>query len=160
MVRLATADDAGIVARHRALMFHEMGVLPMELMDALRVATQERLPEMIRAGTYRGWLAEDAESGAVVAGVGLQLRMVLPRPTQLAPGVTRITDREGILLNAYTEPTHRRRGLARALVTEAVAWTQDNGVGRVVLHASAQGRSLYEQLGFVASNEMRYVAPT
>jgi len=27
---------------------------------------------------------------------------------------------------------------------------------RLVLHASTEGRALYEQLGFVATNEMRY----
>jgi hypothetical protein len=34
------------------------------------------------------------------------------------------------------------------------------GVGRIVLHASAEGRRLYERLGFVQTNEMRLAPPT
>ena len=35
----------------------------------------------------------------------------------------------------------------------------DRKVGRIVLHASDEGRRLYERLGFVASNEMRLEKP-
>ena len=157
MLRFATPDDAGVIARHRALMFHEMGVLPAELIDVLTAATVECLPGMIHAGSYVGWLARDPDTGSVIGGVGLQIRSVLPRPALRSPGVTRVVGREGILLNAYTEPPHRRRGVARALFTEALVWAQGQDLARVVLHASEQGRPLYEQLGFVASNEMRFV---
>jgi hypothetical protein len=37
-----------------------------------------------------------------------------------------------------------------------LAWCRTRGLVRVVLHASASGRPLYEKLGFVATNEMRY----
>jgi hypothetical protein len=34
-------------------------------------------------------------------------------------------------------------------------WCRENGVDTIILHASAEGRSLYESLGFQATNEMR-----
>ena len=37
-----------------------------------------------------------------------------------------------------------------------LAWTRDEGITSVVLHASDAGRPLYEDLGFVATNEMQY----
>jgi hypothetical protein len=40
-----------------------------------------------------------------------------------------------------------------------LAWAREHGVGSVVLHASDEGRTLYEQIGFVATNEMRYTGP-
>jgi hypothetical protein len=38
-----------------------------------------------------------------------------------------------------------------------ITWCHENGVETIVLHASDEGRLLYEQLGFVATNEMRFV---
>jgi len=39
---------------------------------------------------------------------------------------------------------------------EILRFTEDRGIDNVVLHASAEGRSLYEKLGFKQTNEMRY----
>jgi hypothetical protein len=36
-----------------------------------------------------------------------------------------------------------------------IAWCKQEGFARVTLHASNQGRHLYESLGFEDSNEMR-----
>lgn len=45
----------------------------------------------------------------------------------------------------------------RAIVLQALlARTAERGASGVVLHASAAGRPLYEWLGFVPTNEMRY----
>ena len=35
-------------------------------------------------------------------------------------------------------------------------WSREQRLDRLVLHASAEGRRLYERLGFVATNEMRF----
>jgi uncharacterized protein (DUF1330 family) len=37
-----------------------------------------------------------------------------------------------------------------------LAWARHERLDRLVLHASAEGRRLYEGLGFVATNEMRF----
>jgi hypothetical protein len=34
-------------------------------------------------------------------------------------------------------------------------WCRKNGIDTIVLHASPAGRSLYEAMGFTATNEMR-----
>lgn len=48
----------------------------------------------------------------------------------------------------------RRKGLARWLVEAALPWCKVNEIDFVILHASPQGRKLYESLGFQAGNEM------
>ena len=63
---------------------------------------------------------------------------------------------EAIILNVFTERAWRRRGLARQLMEQVIAWARAHGVVRLVLHASAEGRPLYERLGFEPTNEMRY----
>jgi GNAT superfamily N-acetyltransferase len=61
----------------------------------------------------------------------------------------------GNILNVYTEPAHRRQGMARPLMQVVLDWCRSNGVGAVILHASPDGRALDESLGFAATNEMR-----
>ncbi len=59
------------------------------------------------------------------------------------------------LCGVYVEPALRRRGYARELCSEALAAARASNARKVVVHASDGGRPLYEQLGFVAGNEMR-----
>ena len=59
------------------------------------------------------------------------------------------------MLNVYTEPAHRRNGVARATMAAIMDWSREQRLARLVLHASKEGRPLYEDLGFEDSNEMR-----
>jgi predicted GNAT family acetyltransferase len=88
----------------------------------------------------------------VVTGAGVQLQPILPRPlsyTTIGEG------RQGIIVNAFTEPQWRRRGIASFLMKEIISWSRTERVDRLVLHASNEARSVYERLGFIATNEMR-----
>jgi len=60
-----------------------------------------------------------------------------------------------IILNVYTELEFRKRGIARQVMQAILAWIKERGLRSVNLHASAEGRGLYEKLGFAATNEMR-----
>jgi GNAT superfamily N-acetyltransferase len=59
-----------------------------------------------------------------------------------------------------TDPEWRRRGLARAVLTELLLEAERRGVRRVELHATPAGAPLYRAAGFVpraAGDEMRLV---
>ena len=158
-LRRAHEADAATIARHRADMFSDMGDLPEALRADLEDATRRRLTDALRSGEYVGWLVEtdDAER-AVVAGGGVLVRARLPRPGTVA-GVPRVlVGREAIVYNMFTERAWRRRGLARRLMEEIVAWARASDVDGLVLHASDEGRPLYASLGFVDTNEMRFAA--
>ena len=60
-------------------------------------------------------------------------------------------------MNVFTEPQWRRCGIAGLLIKEIIIWSNNEQIDRLVLHASDEGRSIYEKSGFVASNEMRFV---
>ena len=151
-IRRATAADAGVLARHRADMFRDMGQLNDGLRDTLVEAARAYFAAAIPDGRYIAWLAE--AGGEVVGGAGLQLRELLPRP---APGGSRLVGGpQGLIMNVFTERAWRRRGVAAALLRELLRWCRASGIESVVLHASADGRPLYEKLGFTPTNEMRY----
>jgi len=145
-LREATVGDVQAVAQHRVAMFRDMGVLPEAEADALAASSAAFLARVIPSGDYRGWIAE--RDGEVIAGAGVVLRPLLPRPGHLDGGV------EAYVLNVYTEPAHRRRGIARALMEAVLAWCRSEQVARVTLHASDEGRPLYLTLGFAGTNEM------
>ncbi|HWZ59701.1 MAG TPA: GNAT family N-acetyltransferase [Gemmatimonadaceae bacterium] len=106
-------------------------------------------------GAYVAWVAAPLEQPTLlVAGGGAQRRKLLPRPDHAHPD--RVVDEEALIVNIYTDPAWRRRGIAVLVMHAILGWTQAEGITRVVLHASAAGRSMYERLGFVANNEMRY----
>ena len=153
VIRPATATDADVLGRHRAAMFRDMGrTAGADAEAALAEATASYLAEALPAGEYAGWLAV-APDGAVVGGAGVQLRPIVPRP---GPGGAVLTAPQALLLNVYTEPAWRRRGIAERLVRAALAWADARGASGVVLHASDAGRALYERLGFRPTNEMAY----
>jgi len=83
----------------------------------------------------------------VVAGGGVILLQFQPHPMDPRP-------QRAWVVNMFTEPEHRRRGLAGLLMDTIVTWCRAEGLRFLYLHASDEGRALYESLGFVPTNEM------
>jgi ribosomal protein S18 acetylase RimI-like enzyme len=151
-VRRAVESDIHELARHRAAMFRDMGKLGPDLDAPLREATAGYLRGALPRGDYLAWVAEDA-AAAAIGGAGVQLRPILPRPPE--DGDDLELGPEAIVLNVYVEPAWRRRGVAEALMRALLDELAARGIRRIVLHASADGRRLYERLGFAPTNEMR-----
>jgi GNAT superfamily N-acetyltransferase len=146
-IREATIADAETIVRHRREMFFDMGHQDTAVLDELVRSFRPWLIEKMSKNEYRAWFAI-AQDGSVAAGAGLWL-MNWP------PGLHTSEPWRGNILNVYTEPAHRRRGLARRLVTTAGDWCGNQGIHVVILHSSDEGRPLYEALGFQPTNEMR-----
>jgi GNAT superfamily N-acetyltransferase len=153
-IRRARVQDAGIVAWHRARMFQDMGDVSRDAFEILRAKARTRLKEWLDSGDYVGWLATPADQPEmVVGGAGVQLQPILPRPVNAS---TVGEGRQGTVVNVFTEPQWRRRGIAGLLMKEIITWSKDEHLDRLLLHASDEGRSVYERLGFIAGNEMRF----
>lgn len=153
-IREATVADAALLARHRAGMFRDMGQLNADREPLLVEATADYLRGALPRGEYLGWVAESASSSpGPVGGAGVQLRPILPRPCSFGEGIE--LGPEAIILNVYVEPAWRRRGVGEALMRSVLSALAERKVTRIVLHASDDGRRLYERLGFVLTNEMR-----
>jgi len=146
-IRRATTQDADALVGHRRNMFHDMGYHDAAALESMSEKFRPWLLARMASGEYVAWLAIAAD-GRVAAGAGLWL-MDWP-PHMVGAGA-----RRGNILNVYTAPEFRRRGLARKLTEVALQWCRQNGVDTVILHASSDGRALYESMGFEATNEMR-----
>lgn len=156
VIRRAEVGDIGIIALHRARMFQEMGDVPPEMFEPLRSGAQQWLIEAFAKGEYVGWLATVANSSEVIAGAGVQLRRVAPHPAKIGGKAAVGQGRHAIVINVFTEPEWRRHGLGEMLLREIIQFAKTERLDRLVLHASKGGRGLYERMGFVDTNEMRY----
>ena len=157
-VRLATRADLEIISQHRARMFTDMCELPAELFESFLAQSKETLYRMFERNQYIGWLASPRdEPDKIVAGAGVHLCEVSPHPQPNANGtIDIVSGRQAIIQNVFTEPGWRRRGLGTLLMTEIISWSRKTGIDSLVLHASDEGRPLYEKLGFIATTEMRF----
>lgn len=156
-IRRARVEDAPVIAWHRARMFQDMGELPQATFEELRKEAELWTERALASGEYIGWLGIAKSRPDVIAGgAGVQLRRVAPHPCRPPRDGAIDKGRHAIVLNVFTEPEWRRRGLARLLMQEILSWTHAEQLDRLVLHASREARSLYERLGFVLTNEMRF----
>lgn len=148
-VRFATLADTDALVRHRIAMFTEMGV-PLDA-AGLDTAFRAWLADVMPVGTYRAWLVEGPD-GEVVGGGGIT---ILPWP----PGPRYVGDTLAFVYNVYTEPPHRRRGLARLIMDTIHAWCRDQGITSMALNASQDGKPLYEAMGYAESSSPMMFLP-
>jgi GNAT superfamily N-acetyltransferase len=153
-IRLVTQQEFPIVARHRLRMFQDMGSVPPVIADQLQQSSERALASLLASGEYVGWFAVNA-SGEVIAGVGAHIKTQLPRVSLVRDEV--VDSPVPLVVNVYTEPDWRGRGIARALMRQLMSWAAGQEYDRVVLHASDAGRALYVSLDFASTNEMRWI---
>ncbi len=145
-IRAADIADIPVLVHHRRMMWWDMGRREETALEWSDISAREYFLTAIPGGSYQGFLAVN-ESGDVVGGGGIVI--------SAWPGIYRQRGpRRAMILNMYVEPDYRRRGIARALMETMIAWCREQEFARVGLHASDEGRPLYEKLGFKSTNEM------
>ena len=149
VTRPSTLADAALITAHRRAMFEAMGSGTPQSLDEMCRHFEQWLLARLSDGRYLGWIT--FEAGRPVASAGLMFLDWPPHPLHPAESV------RAYILNVFVEPEYRRRGLARSLVEQCVDEARRRNIRVTTLHASAEGRPVYEQLGFKASSEMQFV---
>ena len=145
-MREATASDIPEILRQRRRMYEDIHRTDSVTLDAVVSLSSVYLKTAIAEGSFRAWLAFDRDRAVAGAAV-----IISPWPAHPYD----LECRRATILNVYTDPEYRRRGIARTLMQTVIDWCKREGFARVTLHASDEGRQLYESLGFETSNEMR-----
>lgn len=148
IIREGGDDEAHVLAACFRQMWLDVGIAP----DGIHEDWRERVERFVEHGRahvgLRFFLAEEEDT--VVGSACAQLFAGL-YPDLLRPSVRKY----GYLWGVWVAGSHRRRGLGRALTDRCVGALREDGCSHVLLHAAPMGRPLYEQLGFVPTNEMR-----
>jgi GNAT superfamily N-acetyltransferase len=146
-IRAVAPADIDTIMFHRRKMFLDMGNKDnasfAEAMRNARIFFSERLAN----GRYCGWLVE-TERGEIVVGAGVIVFDYHANPLDPSP-------QRPMVVNVYTERGHRRQGIAKKMMELIIHWCRSEGFNSVVLHASNEGRPLYDALGFKQTNEMQ-----
>jgi GNAT superfamily N-acetyltransferase len=140
-IRPATLADVDALVHHRIAMFTDMGVAVDS--GALGPTFRRWLDRVMPDGTYRAWVVEAAQA-EIVAGGGMT---IIPWP----PGPRYMGDRLAFVYNVYTEPEHRGRGLARAVMAAIHDWCRAQGITSLALNASTFGKPLYDSMGYAVT---------
>ena len=142
-VREALASDIPVLADAWYAMIEECGMLHRPVDPDWRAQLMEAFDRGLSAGRQR-WLVFEAD-GALAATGGL----FVPRA-----GASALAGRSGTIAGVYTFPKYRRKGFARAILCRLIELAREGGCHTVRLRASAQGRPLYEHLGFLPGDDM------
>ena len=146
-IRRATSADIEDILRHRRGMYEDMGEGDTAALAGMVATSRPYLAQALKSGSCRAWLAQDGP-GRIVGGGLVIVSAWLSHPFDQQC-------RKASILNVYTEPDWRRRGIARQLMHTMIDWCRAEGFVHVDLHASKSGRPLYESLGFQPTTEMR-----
>ncbi len=139
VIRRAIASDLETIVDLR--MAFERITRDSGSMDAAsrRAEIASLLVKDLAKGRLVCWIAE--EEGHPVAQAALRIR--------------RRGGSAGEILNVYTDPVFRGRGIGSALVAAAIAEASAMGLGRLRLRPTDDSRRIYERAGFRAEgNDM------
>jgi GNAT superfamily N-acetyltransferase len=145
-IRFASPEDAPTIVKQRRAMFEEIRDYSPDKLDAMDAAYLDWVRDLLVSGEYVSWLVIN-EAEEVVAGAGLWVQQLMPNPFES-------TGYRGHIVNVFTEPDYRHRGLARELMLTLLDWCKAHDVTSATLNASQFGKPLYESLGFEQDNHM------
>jgi GNAT superfamily N-acetyltransferase len=144
--RRATGEDVETLITLRLAFLAELsGAKPADL--DLRSAISQYFSRSLAGGNFTAFLAQ-ADSRIVSVG-GLIY-------DQHAPSNRNPTGREGYIMNMYTLPEFRRRGIGSRILEMLVDEARQNQCGKIALHAVPGAKAIYEKFGFKSvETEMR-----
>lgn len=131
-----TLDQIDEVVELRILQLKDEGA---EETSDIRPEIRDFYKRHLSDGTFVSWLAMDGDRIVGTSGMSF---------TEKPPYFSNPKGRIGILSSMYTDPAHRRMGIARELLSRVVQEARDYGCGVIHITASDMGVLLYQDFGF------------
>jgi GNAT superfamily N-acetyltransferase len=139
--RHAEVDDVQVLVDLRVHFLKELhSHIGNHETKVLRDSLLKYFTEAIPSGDFIAWVAECGRNIIATSG------MVVWRKPALYGGVE--SGRLGYLLNFYTIPEARGRGIATRLLNELIREAKSLGLRYLHLHASKDGEPIYRRAGF------------
>lgn len=143
--RRLTDEDLAIFIEMRITQLREEGA--KDDID-LRPALNDYYRRHLHDGTFVSWLALDGEKIVGTSGMSF-----VEKPPYFGCPSGKI----GLISSMYTDPSYRRRGIAKDLLTKVMDDARKYGCGAIQITASDMGVKLYTACGFVHNgNFMQY----
>ncbi len=139
-IRRVTNEDLSGMTEARLDYLREMqGDRPSAYLKELQQSLELFFIQSIAEGSFIALLAE--YEGKAVSYGGMILKKI--------PGdLNQSSYLEGDILNMYTLPEYRRKGISSLILENLLAEAEKKGVSKVALHCSKDGEPLYRKYGF------------
>ena len=143
--RKMTSADVDTFITMRIKQLREEGATEdIDLIPALKDYYSRHMAD----GTFVSWLAVDGDKIVGTSGMSF---------VEKPPYFSCPTGRIGLLSSMFTNPSYRRMGIAKELLSRVVDEAKKYGCGCVQITASDMGVLLYTDFGFVKNgNFMQY----
>ena len=143
---VATKDDINELIRLRiAYMMDDFG----SVSEDERIALEKQLPDYFSRKLGSELIAFVARDENRIVSVAYLLIIEMPANLMLLNGIY------GDVLNVYTEPEYRGKGLATSLMNNLIEYGKKAGLGRIDLMATDDGYPIYKKVGF-EDKELKY----
>jgi ribosomal protein S18 acetylase RimI-like enzyme len=139
MIRKANQDDINELIELRLTYINcHFGEISKEQRDRLLI----QLPDYYCNHLGQDFIAYFAEEDEKVVSTAFMIINEKPANPNF------ITGKTGLILNVYTYPEYRRRGLSTKVISELIKEAKSNDLSYIELSATNDGEPLYRKLGF------------
>lgn len=139
--RRAQTSDIDTLINFRIRFLNELYNHPEnEESEIIKKGLREYFSKAIPAKNFVAWLAE--YNGKTIGTSGMVIWHVPSRYGGLESG------RLGYILNMYTVPEARKKGICTQLLNKLITKARSLGLKYLHLHASAAGMNIYKKAGF------------
>lgn len=151
--------DFGMPLRYQRATIEDIDILTETRMEVLRAANllsdHEDMSEVkeqsyryykkaLRDDTHIAYLIFDGDCFAGAGGISFY---------QVMPTYHNPSGNKAYIMNMYTVPQYRRRGIAYQTLDRLVHDAKDRGITVISLEATDIGRPLYEKYGFISMKD-------
>ncbi len=140
----ATIEDIDILTETRIDVLKAANKLSDDAdMSEVKEQSYNYYKKALRDGTHIAYLVFDKSRFAGAGGVSF---------FQVMPTYHNPSGKKAYIMNMYTSPEYRRKGIAYKTLDMLVKDAKSMGITAISLEATVMGRPLYEKYGFIKMN--------
>lgn len=141
----AAIEDIDVLTETRVEVLRAANQLSEQAdMTEVREQSYQYYKKAIVDGTHVAYLVFDNDHFVGAGGISFY---------QVMPTYHNPSGRKAYIMNMYTAPGYRRRGIAYHTLDLLVQEARDRGITAISLEATQMGRPLYEKYGFVSMKD-------
>lgn len=140
----ATIQDIDLLTKSRIEVLRAANQLPDDVdMSEVEIQSYDYYKKALSDGTHTAYLVFDGDRFVGAGGISY---------FRVMPTYHNTSGRKAYIMNMYTNPGYRRKGIACKTLELLVADAKEKGITAISLEATDMGRALYEKYGFVKIN--------
>ena len=141
----ATSEDIDILTKTRIEVLRAANQLSDDIdMSEVEKESYNYYQKALCDGSHIAYLVFDGKRFVGAGGVSF---------FQVMPTYHNPSGNKAYIMNMYTNPAYRRRGIAAKTLDMLINDTENKGITAISLEATDMGRPLYEKYGFIKMND-------